>query len=214
MPSAGKKTPRPRLPQAMRARGLLATRGMLRLRELRREGIAEETVARLVRRGHVVRLARGLYQLAGRPVDARHSLAEVSKQVPNATICLISALQFHGLTTQLPSRIWIAIDRQAWKPTTTSPPIKVVRFGPKALTIGIQIHRIEGVAVRVYSPAKTVVDCFRFRNKVGTDVAIEALRESLRTRQCTVNEIWKLAARLRILSVMKPYLEVMACGPA
>ena len=210
MPDIAAKRARVKRPQPEHARAILAEHGVLRLREIVDAGIAEETIARLVRRGEVIRLTRGLYQLADYKVAAAHSLVEATKQVPRGVICLLSALQYHGLTTQLPSRVWIAIDRNAWKPTAQHPPLRVLRFGGKALTVGVEIHTIEGIAVPIYGVAKTVVDCFRYRNKIGLDVALEALRESLRKRRCAPNELWRLAHELRILSVMKPYLEAMA----
>ncbi|MFO0291729.1 MAG: type IV toxin-antitoxin system AbiEi family antitoxin domain-containing protein [Rhodospirillales bacterium] len=210
MPDIAAKRARVKRPQPEHARAILAEHGVLRLREIVDAGIAEETIARLVRRGEVIRLTRGLYQLADHKVAAAHSLVEATKQVPRGVICLLSALQYHGLTTQLPSRVWIAIDRNAWKPTVQHPPLRVLRFGGKALTVGVEIHTIEGIAVPIYGVAKTVVDCFRYRNKIGLDVALEALRESLRKRRCAPNELWRLAHELRILSIMKPYLEAMA----
>ncbi len=214
MADTGKKPELQGHTQAERARALLAKRGMLRLRELAEAGIAEETMARLVRHGEVSRLSRGLYQLADTEVDAAHSLVEASKLVPKGIICLISALQYHGLTTQLSSQVWMAIQQNAWKPSISYPPIKSVRFGEQALTKGVEIHQIEGVDVRIYNVAKTVVDCFRYRNKIGMDIALEALRESLHKRRCTANELWKMAQELHVLNVMKPYLESMTYNAA
>jgi len=209
MAESGPQQPQ-RPSQAERAQALLAEHGMLRLRELTEAGIGEETLARLVRQGRVIRSSRGLYQLSDTEIDAAHSLAEVAKLVPKGVICLISALQYHGLTTQLPSQVWIAIDRTAWKPAVSYPPIRIVRFGDRSMNTGVETHTIDGVPVRITSVAKTVVDCFRYRNKIGTDVAIEALRESLQKRRCSASELWKLARDLRILSVMRPYLESAA----
>lgn len=200
--------------QARQAQKLLAERGMVRLREFVAAGVAEETVARLVRRGNVTRLSRGLYQLYDAKPTAAHSMAEAAKLVPKGVICLISALQFHGLTTQMPSHIWMAIDRTAWKPSVSYPPIRFVRFGERSLNAGVEVHMVERVPTRVYGVAKTVVDCFRYRNKIGMDVALEALRESLHKRRCSANDIWKLARDLRILSVIRPYLEAMATDGA
>jgi predicted transcriptional regulator of viral defense system len=208
MPSRPRQSER--LSQAKQAQKLLAERGMVRLREFVAAGVAEETVVRLVRQGNVIRLSRGLYQLSDAKPAAAHSMAEAAKLVPKGVVCLISALQFHGLTTQLPSRIWMAIGRTAWKPSVSYPPIRFVRFGERALNTGIEVHTIEGVPTRVYGVAKTVVDCFRYRNKIGTDVALEALREALRKHKCSANDIWKLARNLRILSVIRPYLEATA----
>ncbi len=145
---------------------------------LKAAGIGEETVARLARQGRLLRLARGLYQLPDAELAAGHSLAEAAKLVPKGVICLLSALQFHGLTLQVPSSVWMAIGRGARKPRIAYPPLRFVRFGVAALDAGVQQHRIEGVSVRIFDPAKTVVDCFRYRNKVGLDLALEALREA------------------------------------
>src|SRR6185437_12680963 len=128
----------------------------------------------------VVRPARGLYQLPEPPRHAAHTLAEAASLVPKGVICLISALQFHELTLQMPSEIWMAIDRTAWRPRIEYPPVRFVRFSGTALTDGVKRHRIEGVEVAITDPARTIVDCFRYRGKVGLDVALEGLREGLR----------------------------------
>jgi predicted transcriptional regulator of viral defense system len=195
------------LSQADRAQALLAERGMLRLREFLAAGIAEETLARLVRQGRVVRAARGLYQRANAKPEAAHSIAEAAKIVPNGVICLVSALQFHGLTTQMPSQIWMAIRRSTWTPTIAYPPIRFVYFGEKAFSTEIETHKIERIPVRIYGVAKTIVDCFRYRNKIGIDVALEALRGAIDKRMCSTAEISKIAHELRALRVIQPYLE-------
>lgn len=199
----------PKVTQANRARALLSERGMLRLSEFAEAHIAEETVARLVRQGEVIRLSRGLYQLADAEIETAHTLVEAAKIVPKGVICLLSALQFHGLTTQLPSQVWMAIGRNAWRPSRSYPPLRLMYYGEHALMAGIETHHIEGVDVHIYSAAKTVIDCFRYRNKIGIDLAIEALRDCLRKRLSTGNELWMLAKDQRILSVMNPYLESM-----
>jgi len=186
---------------------------MARLRELTAAGVNEETVARLVRTGDIVRLARGLYQLPGVDFQAEHSLAEAAKLVPKGVICLISALQFHRLTVQLPPFIWMAIDRTTRKPKLDYPPIHFVRFGAQALTMGVEAHVIEGVNVRIYDPAKTVVDCFRYRNKIGTDVALEGLREAIRQKRARPDDIARYARACRAWTVIRPYLQsVLADG--
>lgn len=195
--------------QASRALSLLADRGMVRLREFKAAGIAEESVARLVRQGRVRRLTRGIYQLPDAELTAQHSLAEAAKLVPQGTICLLSALQFHELTLQVPSVVWMAIGRRAHKPRVAYPPIRFVRFGDAALAAGAETHRIEGVAVRIFDSAKSVVDCFRYRNKIGLDVALEAMREALRQRRCRPDDIRRHALTLRAWTVIRPYLEAM-----
>lgn len=192
--------------QGARALAFLADHGMVRLHELTNAGINEETVSRLVRRGEIVRLARGLYQLPDAELQAEHSLAQATKLVPKGVICLISALQFHRMTVQLPPFIWMAIDRTTRKPSMMSPPIRFVRFGEKALTMGVGEHVIEGVNVRIYDPAKTVVDCFRYRNKIGLDVALEGLKEAIRQRKARPDDIVRYAKACRVWTVIQPYL--------
>lgn len=195
--------------QGDRALDLLKTRGMLRLRDFMATGIGPETLSRLTREGVVVRPARGLYQLPDGNVDARHSLAEASALVPKGVICLISALQYHELTLQMPATIWMAIDRSAWLPTIAAPRIRFVRFSAKQMTEGVARHMIDGVNVTVTSPARTVVDCFRYRGKVGMDVALEGLREGLRGRCFKADDLWRIATTMRAWTVMRPYVEAL-----
>jgi predicted transcriptional regulator of viral defense system len=191
------------------ALSLLQKHGIARLSELMAGGVCQETVARLVRSGRVVRLARGLYQLPDSDIQATHGLAEACKLVPKGVVCLVSALQFHELTVQLPRSIWMAIEQGARTPTIKYPPLAIVRFSKQALPEGIVHRTIEGVDVRVTNPAYTVADCFRFRNKVGIDVAIAGLRESLKRKICAPDEIMKAAERRRIWSKLRPYLEAL-----
>jgi predicted transcriptional regulator of viral defense system len=183
--------------------------GMVRLRELKAAGIPEVVVARLARTGQVVRLARGLYQLPTADLQSSHTLAEVAKIVPKGVICLISALAYHELTLQLPPFVWVAIEGHTRQPAHRYPPMRFVRFSKQALTEGVERHVIEGVTVKITCPARTIVDCFRFRNKIGVDIAISALRDALRKRRCKPDEILRHARALRIASVIKPYLEAM-----
>jgi predicted transcriptional regulator of viral defense system len=200
--------------QSGRALAFLAKHGMARLHELIDAGVNEETVARLVRRGEVIRLARGLYQLPNTDLQAEHSLAEAAKLVPKGVICLISALQFHRMTVQLPPFVWMAIDRTTRKPKVAYPRIRFVRFGRKALTMGVEEHVIESVKVRIYDPAKTVVDCFRYRNKIGLDVALEGLREAVRRRRARPDDIVRYAKACRAWTVIQPYLESVVSDAA
>ena len=196
-------------PQRATAVTLLQGGALLRLRDFQRAGVSPETLSRLVREGVAIRPARGLYQLADAAIDARHTLAEACALVPKGVVCLTSALQFHELTLQMPSNVWMAIDRAAWKPLIEHPRIRFVRFAPRALSEGMERHTVEGVSVAVFNPAKTVVDCFRYRNKVGLDVALEGLREGLRSRKISPDQLWQFAREARIWSVIKPYLEAM-----
>jgi predicted transcriptional regulator of viral defense system len=182
---------------------------IVRARDLAGRGIAREHLIRLLRRGVLTRAARGIYMLAGAPVTEQHGLALAGKQAPNAVVCLLSALQFHGLTTQQPHEVWIAVGVKARKPVITWPAVRVVRFSGAALTEGVESHQIESVPVRVYSIAKTVADCFKYRRKIGTDVAIEALRDALRKR-VSVDTIYRFARICRVANVIRPYLESAA----
>ncbi|TIV61840.1 type IV toxin-antitoxin system AbiEi family antitoxin domain-containing protein [Mesorhizobium sp.] len=200
--------------QRSKAYNLLQEGGLVRLRDLMKAGVKPETMSRLVREGAAVRPARGLYQLATAAPDARHSLAAASALIPRGVVCLTSALQFHELTLQMPSAIWMAIDRTDWKPKVDYPPIRFVRFSGRALTEGVERHLIEGVNVTVFEPAKTIVDCFRYRNKIGLDIALEGLREGLRMRRVTPDQLWKFAQTGRVWSVMRPYVEAMVTDGA
>jgi predicted transcriptional regulator of viral defense system len=181
--------------------------GVLRPRDLDTRHIARQYLHLLHVRGLVNRVGRGLYVAAGADLTEHHSLAEASKRVPYSVVCLLSALRFHGLTTQNPFEVWIAIGPKARSPRSDSLRLRVVRFSGKALTSGIEQHSIEGVTVRVYRPAKTVADCFKYRNKIGLDVALEALRECWRERRATMDELWEHAKICRVANVMRPYLE-------
>ena len=203
--------------QEDRAVALLSRRGMARLSELTDEGITAATLSRMERAGRVVRLARGLYQLPDAPLDANHSLAEAAKLVPKGIICLQSALAFHDLTDRIPHSIWMAIGFADWRPRITRPPIQIVRFGPKTLESGVEDHIIEGVRVRIYGAAKTVVDVFRYSHRAARrysqrpalNQAIEGLREALRQRKATPAEIARYAAEADAWTLIKPYLEAL-----
>ena len=157
--------------QRDRAVELLKKRGAMRRVELSDAGIHPVTLSRLVDEGVLTRVSRGLYQLTDAEITAPHDLAEVAKRAPKGVICLISALQFHDLTLQTPSRVWFAIGPKARKPKIEYPPTRIVRFGEQALSLGVEIHTIDGVSVPIFNPAKTVVDCFRFRKLDGGDLS-------------------------------------------
>ena len=198
--------------QRARAIEMLKTRGLLRLKDFAAEGIGPETLARLVRASDVIRPTRGLYQLSDTPVSAEHMLVEASVLIPKGIVCLTSALQYHDLTLQMPSAVWMAIDRAAWRPRSGYPTIRFVRFSGNALTDDIERYSIEGVDVPITGPARTIIDCFRYRNKVGLDVAMEGLREGLRSRKATPDQLWTYAKATRSWSTVKPYLEAMTSG--
>ncbi|HTF34773.1 MAG TPA: type IV toxin-antitoxin system AbiEi family antitoxin domain-containing protein [Myxococcota bacterium] len=193
-----------------RALAIVRKTGILRPRDLDREGIARTYLQRLARRGLLERAGRGLYRLSSADLTEHHGLAAASKLVPNGVVCLLSALQFHDLTTQAPHEVWLAIDRLGWRPRQTTPPLRIVRFSGRALTEGVKVHTIEGVRVPIYSPAKSVADCFKYRNKLGLDVAIEALRDYRRRHPRGVDELWRYARICRVANVMRPYMEAQA----
>jgi len=184
--------------------------GVLRLSDVTARGIHPEYVRRLYQQGQLMRMGRGLYMLADGEVSEHVSLAQASKWVPRGVVCLLSALRFHDIGTQNPSEVWMALDRRTRKPRLDYPPLRVMRFSGRAMAEGIEEHTTDGVPVRIYGPAKTVADCFKYRNKIGVDVAMEALRESRRERKCTVDEIWHYAKICRVATVIMPYLEALS----
>ena len=175
--------------------------GILRPRDLEALGFSRMYLTRLHQNGLLTRVGRGLYVAASAEPTESHSLAQACKRIPEGVICLLSALRFHDITTQLPHQVWLALDRKAWLPQATELPLRIVRFSGAALIEGVEEHEIEGVKVKVYNPAKTVADCFKYRNKIGLDVALEALRECRRERRCTSDDLWHLA--LRVLQPQK-----------
>lgn len=183
---------------------------VLRPRDVEAVGISRTYLNKLHTEGVLDRPSRGLYVLQNDEPSEQRSLVEACHQVPRGVICLLSALQFHELTTQAPFEVWMAIGEKARLPRVDYPPLRIVRFSGAALTTNVQEPVIEGVTIRVYTPAKTVADCFKYRNKVGIDVAIEALRDSLQQRKATSEEIWNAAKICRMTNVMRPYLEAMA----
>ncbi len=183
--------------------------GIVRPRDIEAIGLPREYLVRLHRQGKLKRPGRGIYTLPDANVTEHHSYAEVAKRVPEAVICLLSALTFHEITTQSPASVWIALGKGARTPALTSPSLRIVRLSGQSLTEGIEKHLVEGVPVRVYSAAKTVADCFKFRNKIGLDVAIEALKDSLRQKKANINEIYRHAKVCRVSNVIRPYMEAL-----
>jgi predicted transcriptional regulator of viral defense system len=181
--------------------------GVLRPRDLDAEGISRQLLGRLVGEGLLERRGRGIYIVAGLKPTRHHSLAEACKRVPHGTVCLLSALQFHQLTTQAPFEVWLAISEKARLPKVDYPRLRIVRFSGTALEDAIEEHQVEGVPVKVYGPAKTVADCFKYRNKIGLDVALESLRGCWNARRATMDQLWQAARTCRVANVMRPYLE-------
>ncbi|MCI0435529.1 MAG: type IV toxin-antitoxin system AbiEi family antitoxin domain-containing protein [Gemmatimonadetes bacterium] len=190
-----------------KAERLLERIGIARSRELERAGVTRTQIHRLVERGVLERVGRGLYVLPDAERTEHQDLAEASRLVPGGVVCLLSALRFHGLTTQNPFEVWLAIDRKAWRPQVEHPPLRLVYLSGASFHQGVDEHRVEGVTVRVYNAAKTVADCFKFRNKVGTDVAVEALRDYHRQFPGGLENVWRFARVDRVARVIQPYLE-------
>lgn len=185
--------------------------GVVRPKDLARHGIAPVYLRRLLDQGLVVQSARGVYRLPSRKPSVHHDLATVSKLIPHGVVCLLSALNFHGIVSEPPDLVWIAIDRKARRPTIEGLPLRIVRFSDVSLKTGVQSHVIEGLNVPITDPVKSVVDAVRYRSKIGLDVALDALRECLRRRRkCPVDEILKYAKVCRVESVIRPYLEALA----
>lgn len=194
---------------AKAGRKLAAEFAVLRARDFERKGIPRQSLADLVVAGIWEKIGHGLYASAILRSGPHQSLLEVARQSPRAVVCLLSALRFHELTTETPSDVWIALPRNTRAPRMDTVRIKAIRLSEGAFTEGIEEHRIEGVPLRVYSVAKTVADCFKFRNQIGTNVALEALRDAWRSRKATADELWHQAKVCRVANVMRPYLEAV-----
>ena len=186
--------------------------GVMRTSETQEVGIHNRTLYHMLAKGHVTKLERGLYKLSGSAMLSNPDWAIVAKKVPKATICLISALDFHDMTTEIPHQVHIALPRTSRNPTLDHPPIKVYRFSGESLTEGAETHDVDGVEVKVYNPAKTIADCFKFRNKIGLDIAIEALKKGIEEGKASYNEIVKYGKICRVKTVIQPYLESIAHG--
>ena len=189
--------------------------GALRPRDLDAYDIPRHYLWRMAQRGQLIHRERGLYMLPDAEITEHHSLVEASKKAPQGIICLLSALRFHELTTQDPFEVWMAIGEKAWQPRIDVLQMRFVRFSGPALREGIETHTLEGVPIKIYGPAKTVADCFKYRNKIGLDVALEALRDCLSARDshgkrlCTIDDLWHYAEICRVAQVMKPYFEAI-----
>ncbi len=189
---------------------LARERGYVRPHDLGGIGVSRTQLARLVRRGLLERVGYGLYRAPDAEITENYTLAQVAAHAPGGVGCLLTALRFHDLTTQAPFEVWLAIERKAARPQLDDLPVRVVYFSGAAFTAGVEVHVVENVSVRVYCPAKTVADCFKYRNKIGLDVALEALREAWRARRATMDDLWRYATICRVANVMRPYLETLS----
>ena len=185
---------------------------LLRARDLAQARLPTVTLTRLVSAGKLERVGRGVYSLPNQPISENHSLAEVAIRAPRGVICLISALRVHDIGTQAPHDIWLAIPHHMLSPRISQPALRVIRMSGPSLTEGINRLKVDGVEVPVFNAAKTIADCFKFRNKIGLDVALEALREGWNKRKVTMDDLWRYAAVNRVANVMRPYLESIAAS--
>lgn len=183
---------------------------LLRARDLAEHAVPTVVLSRLVAAGKLERIARGVYSLPARKLSEHRSLAEVSLRVPQGVVCLLSALRMHGIGTQAPFEVWVAIPHHSPTPRLDQPALRVVRMSGQAFTEGVDRVVVDGVKVPVFNPAKTVADCFKHRNKIGIDVALEALRDGWSQRKLTMDAIWHYANIDRVANVMRPYLESVA----
>jgi predicted transcriptional regulator of viral defense system len=181
--------------------------GVLRSKDIEAHGIHREYLRRLEQRGQLIRSGRGIYTRREADFTEQHSLVEASQRVPHSVVCLLSALRFHQITTQAPFEVWLAIEGKSHPPREKLLPLRIVYMSGKAFQAGIETHQLEGIPVRIYNLPKTVADCFKYRNKIGLDVALEALKESWQERRCTMDELWHYAKICRVSNVMRPYLE-------
>ncbi len=182
--------------------------GVVRTADLKKIGASRTLLAYLAKRGVLRRVARGAYVLAEH-ISEQETFLEIAVAVPHGVICLVSALQFHEITTQMPLEGWVAIERGKYVPTSAKIPLRIVKFSGPAFFEGIEKRETDGVTIRVYSPAKTVVDCFKFRHRIGLDVAREALLDAIDQKKATRDEIWRYAKQCRMARIMRPYLEMV-----
>jgi predicted transcriptional regulator of viral defense system len=189
---------------------LIKQEGAIRPRDLEARGLSRHHLWWLYQAGLLNRVGRGIYVPKDADPTEMQTLAEASKRFPQGVICLLSALRFHGLTAQAPSAIWMAIDTKARLPKEDQMVMKFVRFSGKALAAGIEQHQLGGITIQVFNPAKTVSDCFKYRNKIGLDVALEALKDGLKQNRCSMDDLWGYAQICRVQNVMKPYLYAVA----
>ena len=188
---------------------LAQSQGSIRARDLKPYGLPSAYLSRLVRQGRLVRRARGIYASADHEVSITHDWELACLLLPKGVLCLLSALVYHGIGTQNPAEVWMAIDVKAWRPRANYPRMRIVRFSGAALSHGVMTVRAGRVSLRVYDPAKTVADCFKYRHKIGLEVAVEALREGWRAKKFTLEQIAESARVCRVRRVIQPYLEML-----
>lgn len=195
--------------QASRVLNLARKKGVFRATDADKMGIPRIVISRLFTKGKLERIGRGVYRLPNLTPSENEGLILVATRVPQAVICLLSALQYHGLTTQLPRQIWIAMPRGSHVPKLDYPPVRMIQVSGEAYTAGIEVQEHEQVKIPIYNVAKTIADCFKHRNKIGIDVALEALKDARRQNRASMTEIWKYAKICRVTNVMRPYMEAL-----
>lgn len=196
-----------------RIENLLRRAGAARSRDLVAVGVTRSELSRLVSSGKLARIGRGLYAMPGYQGGEHAAVITVAKRAPDVIFCLLTALRLHELTTQAPFEVWIAIGNKDHPPRLDYPPLRTVRLSEAALASGVETRRVDGTRVRVTNAAKTVADCFKFRNKIGLDVALEALREARHAKKASNDELWRYAKMNRVANVIRPYLEALALQP-
>lgn len=200
-------TTRPDPTQESAVLALAEAHPLLRARDVLARGLPTVMLGRLVAAGKLERVARGVYSLAGRSLSEHRSLAEVALRVPRGVVCLLSALRMHGIGTQAPFEVWLALPSNAPVPRISHPALRVVRMSGAALAQGVETQEVDGVQIPVFNASKTVADCFKYRNKIGLDVALEALHDGWSQRKLSMDALWHYAAIDRVTNVMRPYLQ-------
>lgn len=188
---------------------LIESRQVIRPRDLSALGIPGQYLSQMAKSGLIEKIDRGLYASANREFNENIQLIEITQKVPNAVICLLSVLRFHELTTQAPFETWIAIDRKSRRPVIQYPPTRIVTFSPECLNEGIETHAISGVDVKMFSIEKTFADCFKYRNKIGIDVAVEALKEAINEDKIKLDDLWNYSKLCRVNNIIRPYVEAL-----
>jgi predicted transcriptional regulator of viral defense system len=183
--------------------------GIVRPRDIEHNGMPREYLRRLIKKGILERVGRGLYVIPDSLGSESRQMAEIAKRVPRGVVCLLSALQFHNITTQLPHETWLALESPGWRPKLDYPPLRIVWMSKNAFAYGIEVHHIDRVPVRIFGIAKTIADCFKFRGKIGIDVAIEALREARRYKKVSMDSLWEAAKVCRVTRIIRPYMEAI-----
>lgn len=188
---------------------IVQERKLVRSKDLREHALDRSHLWNLAQAGRIERVGRGLYRAKNVSISEYETILEVTKRIPSGVLCLSSALRYHELTTENPFETWLAIERGAWTPRIDFPPNRIVHFSKSAFEYGIETHSVDGGILRVYTPAKTVADCFKFRSKIGMETTIQALRAAYKERKASMDDLWEAAKICRVLNVIRPYMEAL-----